>query len=107
MVYQLASMTCNFSGVPQQWRHMTAAMDNGKRLELAQIETNKNYETNLIPLHIYTQKLYCMLVMIACFVCALFSFNACNFPAKSKTQEPGKLLRTEPRMCFHDMVFYQ
>ena len=35
---------------------------------------------------------YCTPVMFARFVCALFSFRARNFPAKSETQEPGKII---------------
>ena len=39
----------------------------------------------------YAQK-YCTPVMFARFVCALLSFCAREFPVKSETREPGKLL---------------
>ena len=35
---------------------------------------------------------YCMPVMSACFVCALLSFCAREFPEKYETQEPGKII---------------
>ena len=41
---------------------------------------------NQIPLK------YCAPVMFARFVYDLLSFLACKFPAKSETQEPGKII---------------
>ena len=46
----------------------------------------------LTPLPVDPHELYCTLVMFACLVCALLNFCAREFPAKSKTQEPGKII---------------
>ena len=35
---------------------------------------------------------YCIPVMFDRFVCALLSFSVWEFPAKSETQEPGKII---------------
>ena len=52
----------------------------------------------MTPLTFYPHELCCAPVMFNRFVCALLSFGAREFPAKSKTREPGKLLWNAPRM---------
>ena len=60
--------------------------------ELAQIESNKKYNTKLTPLPVDPCKLYCMPVIIARLVCSLLSFCAREFPTKSETTEPGEII---------------
>ena len=80
------------SGRPRQQRRMTATMEREKRWELAQIESHKKDNTKLTPIPFNPRKVYCMTITFARFVCALLSFCAHEFPAKSETREPRKII---------------
>ena len=56
---------------------------------------NKMDNIKLKPIPVYSQ---CNTVMFAQFVCALLNFHACEFLAKSETQEPMKISWTAPRI---------
>ena len=98
MVYLPEYWTQYFSGRLRQQQRLAAAMERGEVLELTQIEINKNDNTKFTPLPVDTCELYCTTVMFDRFVCALLSFCARKFPAKSETREPGKLSWNAPRI---------
>ena len=67
-------------------------MERSKRWELAQGESNKKDKTKLTPLLVDSHELYCNVtpIMFSRFVCALLSFRAREFPARSETRKPGE-----------------
>ena len=67
-------------------------MERGKRWESAQREINKKDKTKLTPLPVDPRELYCTPVVFAYFVCSLLSFCALEFPNKSETREPRKII---------------
>ena len=91
-LYQLAYQTRDCIVKLQQWQQMSAFMERGEMWQLEQRESSKHYNENFTPLPIDIRELYCKLVMFSLFFCALMSFRVREFPEKSETQEPSKII---------------